>query len=114
MKRKLIASALVTLSGLVAASEAAATGGGSCNQTILSANLVAGLALLAIAIWQFIRAVPHMRAVRKIAGSTLYLFPLAKTRNLPEFKRMWRHLGLFYGAIFAYLPVIAVVEALGC
>jgi hypothetical protein len=114
MQRKSIAITLVTLSGIVAAGEAAASGGGNCSQTILNANLVAALALLAIALWQFVRAFPHMRAVRKIAGFTLCLFPLAKTRNLPEYRRMWQHLGLFYGAIFAYIPVLAMVEALGC
>jgi hypothetical protein len=114
MTRKSITLTLVALSGLVAASEAAATGGGICSQTVLNPNLVPGLALMAIALWQYVKAVPYMRAVRKIAGSTLYLFPMEKTINLPEYRRMWRHLGLFYGAIFANIPVLAVMDALGC
>lgn len=113
MKRKSIAISLITLAGIVGVSGAAAAAGESCNPVVLNANKIAGLALLATALWHFIKAVPHMRVVRKRAGSNLFLFPIEKTRSLPEFGRMWRHLAFFYGAIFAYLPVLGVVEALG-
>lgn len=116
MTLKSIAITLVVLSGAVAATEASAASGSGCidNPVVLNAATIIGYAILAIAVWQFIRAVPYMRFVRKVSASYFFIFPIERTRNLPEFKLMWRHLAVFYGATFGYIIVTVATKGLSC
>jgi hypothetical protein len=111
--RRSIALSLLAVPGWMVAPEAMAASGSGCTGGPLVGLIfdVITYALLALAVWQLMKANRYVRLVRKAPAPSFFA---ERYRYVPTSKRMSRHMRIFYCLILALIAVTVMAMVLGC